>query len=72
MVARWFEGWKQARLAFHDLPIGSLPVPNSGKEMRFSGTTISKLKVNKTIEETGEKLALVVMQQLGLLELNSR
>lgn len=71
MVARWFGGGKHTGAAFDELPIGNLPVPNSGKEMRFSGTTILKLKDGKIVEETGEESALVAMQQLGLLELNS-
>ncbi|KAF3404679.1 hypothetical protein DPV78_003339, partial [Talaromyces pinophilus] len=60
VVARWFGGGKHT----------GLTVPNSGKEMQFSGTTIFKLKDNKIVEETGEESALVAMQQLGLLELN--
>lgn len=70
VVARWFGGGKHTGVAFHDLPIGSLPVPNSGNEMRFSGTTIFKLKDNKIVEETGEESELIAMQQLRLLELN--
>lgn len=53
----------QTGVAFHELPIGSLPVHNSGKVMRFSGTTIFRSKDNKFVKETGEESALVVMQQ---------
>lgn len=56
--------------AFFDLPVGSLPQPNSGKEMRFSGTTIFTLKDGKIVEEIGEESALVALQQLGLIKAN--
>ncbi|KAH0494610.1 hypothetical protein TgHK011_001226 [Trichoderma gracile] len=70
VVARWFGGGKHTGPAFYDLPVGSLPVPNTRKEMRFSGTTIYKLENGKIVEETGEESGLVAMQQLGLLKLN--
>jgi predicted ester cyclase len=70
VVARWFGGGKHTGEAFYDFPIGSLPSPNSGKEMRFSGTTIFRLQDGKIIEETGEEAALVALQQLGLVTTN--
>ncbi|KAI5463911.1 hypothetical protein BGZ63DRAFT_382539 [Mariannaea sp. PMI_226] len=71
VVARWFGGGKHTGEAFFDLPVGSLPFPNSGKEMRFPGTTIFKLRNGKIVEEVGEESALVALQQLGLLKMNS-
>ncbi|KAH0525619.1 hypothetical protein TsFJ059_007966 [Trichoderma semiorbis] len=70
VVARWFGGGKHTGPAFYDLPVGSLPEPNTGKEMRFSGTTIYKLENGKILEETGEESGLVAMQQLGFIKLN--
>lgn len=70
VVARWFGGGTHTGEAFFDLPVGSLPVANSGKEMRFSGTTIFKLKDGKIIEELGEESALMALDQLGVLALN--
>ncbi len=69
VVARWFGGGIHTGEAFFDLPFGNLPSPNSGKEMRFSGTTIFKLRDGKIVEEIGEESALVATQQLGLLGL---
>ncbi|KAH8911978.1 hypothetical protein BR93DRAFT_973546 [Coniochaeta sp. PMI_546] len=70
VVARWFGGGKHTGQACFDLPFGSLPRPNSGRDMRFSGTTIFRLRDDKIVEETGEESALLAMQQLGLLKLN--
>ncbi|KAM0262788.1 hypothetical protein ACHAQJ_001582 [Trichoderma viride] len=70
VVARWFGGGKHTGPAFYELPVGSLPVPNTGKEMRFSGTTIYKLQNGKILEETGEESGLVAMKQLGLIKMN--
>ncbi|KAH8820700.1 hypothetical protein F5884DRAFT_660778 [Xylogone sp. PMI_703] len=67
VVARWFGGGKHTGQAFFDFPIGSLPQPNSGREMRFSGTTIYTLKDGKIVEELGEEAGLLALQQLGLL-----
>jgi predicted ester cyclase len=70
VVARWFGGGKHTGPAFFDLPIGALPEPNSGREMRFSGTTIYTLKDGKIVEETGEEAGLLALQQLGVLPAN--
>ncbi|KAL9489786.1 hypothetical protein ACSS6W_002063 [Trichoderma asperelloides] len=70
VVARWFGGGKHTGPAFYELPVGSLSVPNTGKEMRFSGTTIYRLHNGKIIEETGEESGLVALQQLGLIKMN--
>ncbi|PNP38832.1 hypothetical protein TGAMA5MH_09055 [Trichoderma gamsii] len=70
VVARWFGGGKHTGPAFYELPVGSLPTPNTGKEMRFSGTTIYRLQNGKIIEETGEESGLVALQQLGLIKMN--
>ncbi|KAE9370973.1 SnoaL-domain-containing protein [Stipitochalara longipes BDJ] len=67
VVARWVGGGKHTGPAFFDLPIGGLPEPNSGREMRFSGTTIYTLKEGKIVEETGEEAGLLALQQLGLI-----
>lgn len=70
VVARWVGGGRHTGQAFFGLPIGSLPVANSGKEMRFSGTTIFRLKDGKIEEEIGEESGLLAMQQLGLVKKN--
>lgn len=67
VVARWFGGGKHTGQPLFDLPIGDLPQPNSGKEMRFSGTTIFTLKDGKIVDEVGEESSLAALQQLGLI-----
>ncbi|KAF5720741.1 NTF2 [Fusarium mundagurra] len=68
VVVRWIGGGKHTGEAFHDLPVGSLPFANSGKEIHFSGTTIFRLKDELIIEEIGEESALTALQQLGIIE----
>uniref|UniRef100_A0A8H7K339 SnoaL-like domain-containing protein n=1 Tax=Bionectria ochroleuca TaxID=29856 RepID=A0A8H7K339_BIOOC len=71
VVARWFGGGKHTGQAFFDFPVGGLPQANSGKEMRFSGTTVFTLKDGKIVEEIGEESALSALQQLGLIQGNA-
>jgi predicted ester cyclase len=68
VVARWLGGGKHTGEAFFNFPVGSLPQANSGKEIRFTGTTIFKLRDGKIVEETGEEAALLALQQLGLVQ----
>lgn len=70
MVVRWFGGGTHTGEALFDLPVGNLPVANTGKEMRFSGTTVFKVQGGKIVEEVGEESALVALHQLGCLKLN--
>lgn len=70
VVARWIGGGKHTGAPFYGLPIGSLPIANSGREMQFTGTTVFRLEGGLIVEEIGEESALVALQQLGLLELN--
>ncbi|KAL2785659.1 hypothetical protein BJX66DRAFT_53369 [Aspergillus keveii] len=67
VVARWIGGGKHTGVPCLDLPLGGLPVPNSGREMRFSGTTIFTLRDGKIVDEVGEESGLLALQQLGLL-----
>ncbi|KJZ80485.1 hypothetical protein HIM_00335 [Hirsutella minnesotensis 3608] len=67
VVTRWIGGGKHTGPAFDDLPLGRLATANSGREIRFTGTTIYTLKDGKIVEETGEEAALVALQQLGIL-----
>lgn len=47
--------------------MGKLDRAETGKEMRFSGTTIFTLKNGKIVKEIGEEGGLTALQQLGLL-----
>jgi predicted ester cyclase len=67
VAARWIGGGKHTGVAFDDLAVGSLPKPNTGKEIYFSGITIFTLKNGKITREIAEEGGLSVLQQLGLV-----
>jgi O-6-methylguanine DNA methyltransferase len=66
VVGRWDGGGTHTGPAFDDLPVGLLPA-NSGKTIRFTGTTVFRLVDGKVAEEIGEEGALTALQQLGLV-----
>ncbi|RWA09328.1 hypothetical protein EKO27_g5784 [Xylaria grammica] len=68
VVGRWIGGGTHTGVAFADLAVGALDEPNTGKTMRFSGTTIFTLKNGKIVDETGEEGELTALQQLGLVK----
>jgi predicted ester cyclase len=47
--------------------MGSLPAA-TGRKMRFTGTTVLKLKDGKIVEEIGLDDGLTALQQLGLIK----
>nr|WP_281366215.1 ester cyclase [Paraburkholderia fynbosensis] len=47
--------------------MGSLPAA-TGRTMRFTGTTMQRLKDGKTVEEIGLDDGLTALQQLGLVK----
>ena len=48
------------------MPIGSLPA-NTGKVMRFTGTTVLKVQNGLITEEIGLDDGLAALRQLGLI-----
>jgi predicted ester cyclase len=66
VVAQWEGGGVHSGLAFGDFLAGSLPA-NSGREMRFTGVTMLKLKDGKILEEIGLDDGVTALTQLGLL-----
>lgn len=68
VVARWDGGGTHTGPAFRDLPIGSLDEANTGKTMRFTGTTWLRLRDGKIVEELGQEGALDAVRQLGLIK----
>jgi predicted ester cyclase len=66
VVGRWDGGGTHTGPAFKDLPVGSLPA-NSGRKMKFTGTTVFKIESGRIVEEIGEEGALTALQQLGLV-----
>lgn len=66
VAARWDGGGTHSGPAFSALPVGSLPAA-SGRQMRFTGTTVFHIKNGTIVEEIGEEGALTALQQLGLV-----
>jgi hypothetical protein len=63
----WDGGGTHTGPAFEDLALGELDKPNTGKVMRFTGTTVFRLKDGMIVEEMGEEDALRVCSQLGVV-----
>jgi len=66
VVGQWEGGGTHTGTAFDDLPIGSLP-EDSGKTMRFTGTTVLRLQDGQIVEEIGLDDGVKVLQQLGII-----
>jgi predicted ester cyclase len=66
VVGRWEGGGTHTGPAFRDFLAGSLPA-NTGRKMKFTGTTVLKLKDGKIIEEIGLDDGVTALQQLGLI-----
>lgn len=67
VVGRWDGGGTHTGPAFNDFLMGSLPAA-TGRKMRFTGTTVLKLKDGKIVEEIGLDDGLTALQQLGLIK----
>jgi len=66
VVGRWEGGGTHTGPAFNDFLIGSLPAA-TGRKMRFTGTTVLKLKDGKIIEEIGLDDGVTALRQLELI-----
>src|SRR6201981_259971 len=66
VVGQWEGGGTHTGSAFSDLPVGSLPA-GSGKKMRFTGTTVLRVKNGLITEELGIDDGVTVLKQLGLI-----
>jgi predicted ester cyclase len=67
VVGQWEGGGTHNGEAFDDMPVGSLPA-NTGKTMRFTGTTVLKVENGLITEEVGLDDGVTVLRQLGLIE----
>jgi predicted ester cyclase len=67
VVGRWEGGGTHTGPAFRDFLAGSLPA-NTGRRMRFTGTTVLKLKDGLIVEEIGLDDGVAALTQLGLLK----
>jgi predicted ester cyclase len=66
VVGRWIGGGTHSGPAFSDFLIGSLPAA-TGKQMRFTGTTVLRLENGKIVQELGLDDGVTALQQLGLI-----
>jgi predicted ester cyclase len=66
VAGRWDGGGTPTGPTFDDLPIGRLPA-NSGRKMRFTGTTVFRIIDGKIAEEIGEEGAFNALTQLELI-----
>jgi predicted ester cyclase len=66
VVGQWEGGGTHTGPAFGDFLVGSLPA-NTGRKMRFTGTTVLKIKDGKIAEEIGLDDGVTALTQLGLL-----
>jgi predicted ester cyclase len=67
VVGRWEGGGTHTGAAFRDFLAGSLPA-NTGRKMKFTGTTVLKLKDGMIVEEIGLDDGVVALTQLGLIK----
>jgi len=67
VVGRWEGGGTHTGPAFSDFLVGELPAA-TGRKMRFTGTTVLRLKGTKIIEEIGLDDGVKALTQLGLLK----
>jgi predicted ester cyclase len=66
VVGQWEGGGTHTGKAFSDLPVGSLPA-GSGKKIRFTGTSVLRVKNGLITEELGIDDGVTVLKQLGLI-----
>ena len=68
VVGRWAGGGTHTGPAFSDFLAGSLTA-NTGRTMRFTGTTVLKLKDGKIIEKIGLDDGVTALEQWGLIKI---
>lgn len=66
VVGRWEGGGTHTGPAFSDFLMGSLPA-NTGRTMRFTGTTVLRISDGKVAEEIGLDDGATALTQLGIL-----
>jgi predicted ester cyclase len=67
VVGQWEGGGTHLGPAFSDFLVGSLP-PATGRNMRFTGTTVLKVIDGQIAEEVGLDDGVAALTQLGLLK----
>jgi predicted ester cyclase len=67
VVGQWEGGGTHTGPAFADFLAGALPA-NTGRTMRFTGTTVLKLVDGRIVEERGLDDGVKALTQLGLIK----
>jgi len=67
VVGQWIGGGTHTGAPMTDLPLGGLPEANTGKTMRFTGTTVLRVQDALIVEEVGLDDGVTVLKQLGLI-----
>jgi predicted ester cyclase len=67
VVGQWIGGGTHTSGPMTDLPLGGLAEANTGKTMRFTGTTVLKVENGLITEEIGLDDGVSVLEQLGLI-----
>jgi predicted ester cyclase len=67
VVGRWEGGGTHTGPAFTDFLDGALPA-NTGRKMKFTGTTVLRLKDGQIVEEIGLDDGVTALTQLGLIK----
>jgi predicted ester cyclase len=70
VVGRWEGGGTHTGAAFKDMLAGPLPAA-TGRKMRFTGTTVLRLKDGKIVEEIGLDDGVTALTQLGLARIGA-
>ncbi len=68
VVGQWIGGGTHTGEPLTDLPLGGLPNADTGKTLRFTGTTILKVENGLITEEVGLDDGVTVLRQLGLID----
>ena len=66
VVGQWEGGGTHTGPAFNDFLVGGLPAA-TGRKMRFTGTTVLKVRDGKIVEEIGLDDGVTALTQLGLI-----
>ena len=67
VVGQWEGGGTHTGPAFSDFLVGSLPA-DTGRTMRFTGTTVLKVVDGRIVEEIGLDDGVAALTQLGLIK----
>jgi predicted ester cyclase len=67
VVGRWEGGGTHTGPAFTDFLVGTLPA-STGRKMKFTGTTVLKLREGQIVEEIGLDDGVTALTQLGLIK----